>query len=76
MKFEDGLLLDHHPGDPCIGHGQQHEQANDGTIAKGEELRVEFVLNNSIDGTGLDPEIDEIYSFSRTVQKGRTEKDT
>jgi len=39
-------------------------------------FRVEFVLNNSIDGTGLEPEIDEIYSFSWTVQKGRTEKDT
>lgn len=25
VKFEDGLLLDHHPSDPCVGHGQEHE---------------------------------------------------
>jgi hypothetical protein len=31
VKFEDGPLLDHHPGDPGIGHGQQHQQANDDT---------------------------------------------
>ena len=40
MKFEDGLLLDHHPGDPGVGHGQQHEQTNDGSGTKGEELNA------------------------------------
>ena len=40
VKLEDSLLLDHHPSDPGIGHGQQHEQANNGTGAKGEELNT------------------------------------
>ena len=41
MEFEYGLLLDHHPGNPRIGHGEQHEQSNDGTGAEGEELDAE-----------------------------------
>ena len=41
MKFEHGLLFDHHPSDPSIGHGQQHEQANNGTGAEGEKLNTQ-----------------------------------
>ena len=40
MKFEHGLLLDHHPSDPSIGHRQQHKQADDGTSAEGKELNT------------------------------------
>ena len=40
VKFEDSLLLEHNPSDPGVGHGQQHEQSNDGTSAKGKELNT------------------------------------
>jgi hypothetical protein len=40
VKFEHGLLLDHHPSDPSIGHRQQHKQADDGTSAEGKELNA------------------------------------
>ena len=33
-KFEHGLLLDHDPGHPRIGHGEQKEKANDGAGAE------------------------------------------
>ena len=41
MELEHGLLLDHHPGDPRIGHGEQKEQANNGTGAEFQELDAE-----------------------------------
>ena len=40
VKFEDGLLLEHNPGDPGVGYGQQHEQTNDSTGAKVEKLNT------------------------------------
>jgi len=55
MKFEDGLLLDHHPGDPRISHGEQKEQANDGAGAEVQELdakgkRQENAGREDVDG--------------------------
>ena len=41
MKLEHGLLLDHHPGDPRIGDGEQEEKADDCTGAEVEELDAE-----------------------------------
>ena len=41
VKFEHGLLLDHHPGDPRIGHGEQEEQPDDGAGTEVEELDPE-----------------------------------
>ena len=41
VKFEHSLLLDHHPGDPRIGHGEQKEQPDDGASGEGEELDAE-----------------------------------
>ena len=38
MKFEHGLLLDHHPSDPGVGDGEQEEQPHDGTGGEVEEL--------------------------------------
>ena len=41
MQFEHGLLLDHHPGDPRIGDGEQKEQPDDGTGAEVQKLDAE-----------------------------------
>ena len=41
MKFEHSLLLDHDPGDPCIGHGEQEKEPYDGTGAEVQELDAE-----------------------------------
>ena len=41
MELEDGLLLDHHPGDPRIGDGEQKEQPDDGAGTEVEELDPE-----------------------------------
>ena len=41
MKFEHGLLLDHDPGDPRIGHGEQEKEPDDGAGAEVEELNAE-----------------------------------
>ena len=41
MEFEHGLLLDHHPGDPRIGDGEQKEEPDDGTGAEVQELNAE-----------------------------------
>ena len=40
VEFEDGLSFDHDPGDPGVGHGQQHKQAYDGPGAEWEELNT------------------------------------
>jgi len=41
VKFEDGLLLDHHPRHPGIGYGQQEEKADNGTGTEVQELDAE-----------------------------------
>ena len=41
MELKHGLLLDHHPGDPRIGHREQEEQPHDGAGAEVEELDAE-----------------------------------
>ena len=41
MKFEHSLLLDHHPGNPRIGNGEQEEQPHYGASAEVEELDAE-----------------------------------
>lgn len=41
MKFEHGLLLDHHPGHPRIGDGEQQEQPHNRTGAEVQELNAE-----------------------------------
>ena len=34
VEFEHGLLLDHHPGDPRIGNGEEEEQPDHSTGAE------------------------------------------
>ena len=38
MELKHGLLLDHDPSNPRIGHGEQKEQANDGAGAEVQEM--------------------------------------
>jgi len=41
VKFEDGLLLDHHPGNPRIGGGQHKKEPHDGAGTEVQELDAE-----------------------------------
>ena len=41
VEFEHGLLLDHHPGDPRIGDGQQEKEPHNGAVAEVQELYAE-----------------------------------
>ena len=38
VEFEHGLLLDHHPGNPSIGDGEQEEQSYNGTGTEAQKL--------------------------------------
>ena len=41
VELQHGLLLDHHPGNPRIGDGEQEEQPDDGAGTEVEELDPE-----------------------------------
>ena len=41
MQFEHGLLLDHDPGNPRIGHGEQEKEPDDRTGTEVQELDTE-----------------------------------
>ena len=55
VELQHGLLLDHHPGDPCIGHGEQKEQADNCTGTETQKLdakgkRKEHAGREDVDG--------------------------
>ena len=54
MKFEDGLLLDHHPRHPGIGYGQQEEKADNGTGTEVQELDAEGEGKKDASGKDVD----------------------
>ena len=54
VKLQDGLLLDHHPCDPCISEREQHEQTNDGSRSKGKELHAECKGKKDTRSEGID----------------------
>ena len=54
MELEHGLLLDHHPGDPRIGDGEQKEQPDDRTGTEVEELDPECEGQEDAGGEDVD----------------------
>ena len=55
VKFEHGLLLDHHPSHPRIGDGEQQEESHDRTGAEVQKLdakgkRQEDASREDVDG--------------------------
>ena len=85
MELEDGLLLDHHPGDPRIGDGEQEEQPDDGTGAEVQKLDAECERQEDASREDVDGPFEThatvksspclylrcfINKFSQTVAKG------
>ena len=54
VKFEDGLLLDHHPCHPGIGYGQQEEKADHGVGAEVKELDTKGEREEDASGKDVD----------------------
>ena len=54
MKFEHGFLLDHDPGDPRVGDGEQEEEPHDGTGGEVEELDAEGEGQEDAGGEDVD----------------------
>ncbi len=54
MQFEHGLLFDHHPGDPCIGHGKYEEEPDDCVAAEVQELDAQGKGHEDAGGEDVD----------------------
>ena len=74
MKFEHGLLLDHDPGHPRIGHGEQEKEPDDCTGTETQKLdaegeRQEDASREDVDGpfyphsSSLSPNARNILQF-------------